>query len=183
MSSNLIVGSNRRVPARLFYYCRAFAPKHPRIGGKDTMIPFRKKTGYVSGTQPDESISSREAEHRKLAYEAACEGIVLLENDGALPLAPGKIALYGSGGISTVKGGTGSGEVNERYSVNIYDGLVNAGFSVTSGTWLDEYVTELDRAFTEHDQKCRQAVKDIPSLMSLMDVTNIPLLVGLLVVF
>ncbi len=138
------------------------------------MIPFRKKTGYVSGTQPDESISSREAEHRKLAYEAACEGIVLLENDGALPLVPGKIALYGSGGISTIKGGTGSGEVNERYSVNIYDGLENAGFSVTSGTWLDEYVTELDRAFAEHDQKCRQAVKDIPSLLSLMDVTNIP---------
>ncbi|MBQ6508398.1 MAG: glycoside hydrolase family 3 C-terminal domain-containing protein [Flexilinea sp.] len=129
---------------------------------------------YVSGVQPDESYTPRELANRQLAYEAACEGIVLLENDGTLPLQPGKIALYGSGAISTIKGGTGSGEVNERYSVNIYDGLINAGFTVTSQSWLDEYITELEQALADYDQARIKAVKESKSLMSLMDVTNLP---------
>ncbi len=132
------------------------------------------KLKFVSGVQPDESYTQRELEHRRLAYEAACEGIVLLENDGTLPLQPGKIALYGSGAISTIKGGTGSGEVNERYSVNIYDGLINAGFTVTSQNWLDEYITELEQALLDYDQRRINAVKESKSLMSLMDVTNLP---------
>ena len=129
---------------------------------------------FVSGVQPDESYTPRELANRQLAYEAACEGIVLLENDGALPLEPGRIALYGSGAINTIKGGTGSGEVNERYSVNIYDGLVNAGFTVSSQSWLDEYITELEQALSDYDQRRIRAVKESKSLMSLMDVTNLP---------
>ena len=40
--------------------------------------------------------SDREREHRKIARRAAAEGIVLLENDGVLPLQAGaRIALYG----------------------------------------------------------------------------------------
>ena len=132
------------------------------------------KVKYVVGTQPDESISEREAAHRDLAREAAREGIVLLENDGTLPLKPGKIALYGSGAISTIKGGTGSGEVNERYSVNIADGLKNTGFTITSEKWLQEYESELKLAIEAHDQKCIEAVKQSKSLHSLMDVTNFP---------
>ena len=132
------------------------------------------KNWRVCGAQPDESISPREARHRDLAREAAGESIVLLENNGALPLEPGKIALYGSGAISTIKGGTGSGEVNERYSVNICDGLKNSGFIITSQDWLDEYEAELARAYEAHDKKCLEAVKKSGSLHTLMDVTNIP---------
>lgn len=44
-----------------------------------------------------------------------------------------------------VKGGTGSGDVNERDVVNIYQGLLNAGYHVTSKEWIDEY----DRAYAE----------------------------------
>ena len=132
------------------------------------------KVSYVVGTQPDETVSPREKKHRQLAREAACEGIVLLENNGSLPLDPGNIALYGSGAVSTVKGGTGSGEVNERYSVNIADGLRNAGFTVTSQAWLSEYESELTRALAEHDRRCMEAVRKSRQLHSLMDVTNIP---------
>ncbi|MBR6090722.1 MAG: glycoside hydrolase family 3 C-terminal domain-containing protein [Anaerolineaceae bacterium] len=132
------------------------------------------KIKYVAGTQPDESITPREAANRKLAGEAASEGIVLLENDGSLPLKPGKIALYGSGAISTIKGGTGSGEVNERYSVNIADGLRNAGFIISSERWLNEYEKELKFALDEQDRKCMEAVKQSGKLHTLMDVTNIP---------
>lgn len=75
--------------------------------------------------------------HAKLVREYAPECTVLLKKDGKFPLdAPQKIALFGSGARYTVKGGTGSGEVNSRYSVTIEEGLERAGFSITSKGWL-----------------------------------------------
>lgn len=68
------------------------------------------------------------------------ECTVLLKKDGRFPLSSaGKIALYGSGARNTVKGGTGSGEVNSRYFVNIEDGLRDGGFTITTKAWLDGY--------------------------------------------
>lgn len=66
-----------------------------------------------------DAVTSLEESGKKLAYKAAVEGIVLLENDGSLPLKAGKIALYGAGAKKTIKGGTGSGEVNERHAVSV----------------------------------------------------------------
>lgn len=92
-----------------------------------------------SGTKSEE-VSAREKEHAALSRRAAAEGMVLLKNDGALPLAPGsRIALFGGGAEQTVKGGTGSGDVNERNAVNIRQGLKDAGFTLTSEAWLDDY--------------------------------------------
>lgn len=103
--------------------------------------------------------SAREREHRALARRAAAEGIVLMENDGVLPLAPKKIALYGAGARMTVKGGTGSGEVNERYSVNIDSGLKNAGFTIVSNTWLDRYDAHNARAVEEYRRTVEEKIK------------------------
>lgn len=88
---------------------------------------------------PGIEVSPRERAHRRLARKAARESIVLLENDGLLPLAPCPLALFGGGSATTIKGGTGSGEVNERYSVTIEQGLKEAGFTVTTESWLREY--------------------------------------------
>ena len=88
-------------------------------------------------TVPEES--QREREHRTLARQAAAEGIVLLENNGVLPLKPQKIALYGPGSRMTVKGGSGSGDVRERYSVTIEEGLKSAGFSFPTTLWMDRF--------------------------------------------
>ena len=84
------------------------------------------KASYQS--EPNE----RELRNRQIAYRAACEGIVLLKNEGVLPLDCQKIALYGAGVEFTTKGGTGSGEVNERYSVNVLEGFENRGYEVTT---------------------------------------------------
>ena len=66
--------------------------------------------------------------------------MTLLENDGTLPLAgAGKVAVYGNGVRHTVKGGTGSGDVNTRTVVTIEQGLKEAGFEILTGKWLDEY--------------------------------------------
>lgn len=82
-----------------------------------------------------------EQPHRELARRAAREGIVLLKNENrALPLAPGsKVALFGTGAGRTVKGGTGSGDVNERDSVSVYQGMKNAGFTITNEDWVQGY--------------------------------------------
>ncbi|MDE7246726.1 MAG: glycoside hydrolase family 3 C-terminal domain-containing protein, partial [Lachnospiraceae bacterium] len=49
----------------------------------------------------------------------------------------GKIALYGSGARQTVRGGTGSGDVNTRSDITIEQGLERAGFWITTKSWLD----------------------------------------------
>ena len=68
------------------------------------------------------------------------ECTVLLKKDGSFPLEKaGTIAAYGSGVRRTIKGGTGSGEVNSRYFINVERGLIKAGFTVVSTDWLDAY--------------------------------------------
>ena len=93
----------------------------------------------ITNATESAEISSRELLHRKLARETAGESIVLLQNDGALPADPCPVALFGAGAAATIKGGTGSGEVNERYSVTIEQGLKEAGFNITTDYYLREY--------------------------------------------
>ena len=78
--------------------------------------------------------------HAQIARDAAAESIVLLRNqDGALPLKSEKnVSLFGIGSINFVAGGTGSGNVNKAYVVNMKEGLENAGFTVDQGL-IDYY--------------------------------------------
>ncbi len=93
------------------------------------------------------ALSRREIDHMNLARRIAGECVVLLENDGILPLSgPGSLALYGSGARDTVRGGTGSGDVNTRSDVNIEQGLEQAGFSITTRAWLDRQQTAAAKA-------------------------------------
>lgn len=85
-------------------------------------------------------LNDYEQKHSAFVRENGAECTVLLKKDGVFPLKqPGKIALYGSGARRTIKGGTGSGEVNSRYFVTVEDGLKNARFTITSTLWMDTY--------------------------------------------
>lgn len=85
-------------------------------------------------------LQQYEKEHLQRLRKLLPECTVLLNNNGAFPLeAPGKLALYGSGARNTIKGGTGSGEVNSRYFVNVEQGLEEGGFTITTKSWLDAY--------------------------------------------
>ena len=84
--------------------------------------------------------SPREKRHAALARKAAAAGIVLLRNDNVLPLDPDiSVALLGTGAGRTVKGGIGSGDVNNRANVSIYEGLRTAGIHLTSEDWINYY--------------------------------------------
>ena len=81
--------------------------------------------GYKYSNKPDLKV------HAKIAREVAAEGMVLLENNGVLPLKKGKrVALLGVDSYDALVGGSGSGHVNRQYEVSIYEGLKQAGFSL-----------------------------------------------------
>lgn len=91
-----------------------------------------------------------EEEHLKRVRKGLPECMVLLKSDGTFPLEQEaakasesgrkiRVAAYGNGVRHSVKGGTGSGEVNSRFSVNFEQGLTEAGFELTSKNWLDDY--------------------------------------------
>ena len=100
------------------------------------------KINLFGATTPE--ISKREIKNRSLAREVAAEGIVLLKNDNALPINVGEVALYGPGSRKTVKGGSGSGDVHERHSVTIEEGLKNAGFAFPTALWMDRFVEKYE---------------------------------------
>ena len=85
-------------------------------------------------------MNDYEREHNEILRRFGAECAVLLKTDGSFPLnAPCALALYGSGARRTIKGGTGSGEVNSRYFVTAEDGLEAAGFRITTKAWMSRY--------------------------------------------
>lgn len=102
----------------------------------------------ATGTVPSMAASSdpnssaaREAENARISQRAATEGMVLLDNRGALPISKtGRVALYGTGVYATVKGGTGSGDVylKEGANIDVQQGFEDAGYNVINKAFLAE---------------------------------------------
>jgi beta-glucosidase len=96
--------------------------------------------------------------HALVARQAGAEGMVLLKNEGdALPFASNikKVAAFGNTSYEIITGGTGSGDVNEAYSVALIEGLENAGYSALDSL-KDAYIAYLK------DAKAKQEVDDNP---------------------
>ena len=94
--------------------------------------------GYKFSNKPDLKA------HAKLVHEATAEGLVLLENNGVLPLKDvKKVALYGTGSYDFIAGGTGSGNVNKAYVRSVAEGFKANGIEVDADiqTWYEQYIT------------------------------------------
>ncbi len=99
--------------------------------------------------------SKREIKNLELVKSKLHECCLFLRKNDAFPLQkPCKIALFGNGARHTIKGGTGSGDVNSHFVINAEEGLLRSGFQITTFNWLNEYEKVL-----KHNNK--QFVKDI----------------------
>ncbi len=117
------------------------------------------------------AVSPRESENLRLARQAAREGFVLLKNNDALPLQSRSIALYGMGARKTVKGGTGSGAVQERHSVSIAEGLENAGYMITTKRYLDDYDQTYDAAYQAWHKDVSARVAGMPIMQAMGELS------------
>ena len=113
-------------------------------------------------------MEAYETDHLAAVRALAPECMVLLRSNGAFPLAePGEIALFGSGARHTVKGGTGSGDVNSRHVTTIEEGLETAGFTIVTRPWLEAY----DRVRAQAHQdfiagiRAEAAERGVPAIM------------------
>lgn len=114
---------------------------------------------FYAATSPE--ITDRETAHMTLSRQLAGECVVLLKNEGVLPLAgKGKIALFGNGARKTIKGGTGSGDVNSRTVINIEQGLTEAGFEITTSGWLDRYDSRWESVTADHRAQIMREAKE-----------------------
>ena len=100
-----------------------------------------------------------EREHLQRLRGILAECMVLLKTNGDFPVAaPCPVALYG-GARHTIKGGTGSGEVNSRYFITVEEGLRQAGFTITTGNWLNAYDQVIAQAEKEFIQTIKQRAR------------------------
>lgn len=107
-------------------------------------------------------------EHARIAYEAGIEGVVLLKNDGVLPLSSTtRIAVFGTGQIETVKGGTGSGDTHPRYVISIIDGMRERGLTI------DEELAGIYRRYVD-DMRSRDEYKVRVGLIGERRAPNLP---------
>ena len=90
------------------------------------------------------------ASHASIARNAASDGMVLLENDGTLPFDKGKVALVGVNSYYTLVGGSGSGNVNRKYDVSIFEGLAAAGLDIDEMV-AKKYNDYIDVKRAKHD--------------------------------
>jgi len=93
--------------------------------------------------------------HADVTRQAAADGMVLLKNNhAALPMGDNikTIAVFGNTSYQIITGGTGSGDVNEAYSVSLIEGLTNSGYSIDDSL-RETYVNYLKEAKSKQPKR------------------------------
>ena len=106
------------------------------------LICFGPMSSLISLAMGDGSVTDETAASaNELCQTIAEEGIVLVKNEGALPLSNTKLNVFGWSSTNPVYGGTGSGGLSESYpTVSLLEGLSNAG--IEYNTAISDFYTE-----------------------------------------
>lgn len=97
------------------------------------LVLGQRQAIYAEGVQAayeftTESKEDATASANELVEEVAGEGIVMMKNDGALPLQAGaKVSVFGKNSVNLVYSGSGSGGGDNSEAKTIYDSLSAAG--------------------------------------------------------
>ncbi|HAQ18128.1 MAG TPA: glycosyl hydrolase [Prolixibacteraceae bacterium] len=121
------------------------------------MMKAPRYSKYPYSNTPDLKANAQ------VTRQAATDGMVLLKNDkNALPIPSGvkNIAAFGNTSYDFISGGSGSGDVNEAYTISLFEGLTNGGFTP------DETLTTVYSAYMDHVRA--QMPKSDNPMMALM---------------
>ncbi|MDR0311587.1 MAG: glycoside hydrolase family 3 C-terminal domain-containing protein [Acidobacteriota bacterium] len=112
----------------------------------ELIIASPRFRGYKFSNRPDLKA------HAEISRQSATEGMILLKNERALPLPESakKVAAFGITSYDFISGGTGSGDVNEAYTVSLREGLINAGYQLN-----DELAALYENYINAENEKLR----------------------------
>ncbi len=123
--------------------------------------------GYKYQDKPDLTMNAL------TARKVAANGMILLKNnEKALPFAGGikNVAVFGNSSYRIITGGTGSGDVNEGYSVSLVEGLKNAGYS-TDPAIMEIYLNYM-KEVEEKRERPKMAFLGVPPITEMKGNTK-----------
>jgi len=134
------------------------------------ILKSRKMQNFKFGNNPDLEA------HARITRQSASEGMVLLKNEQTLPIqASMNVALLGVTSYDFIAGGTGSGDVNEAYTVSLEEGLKKAGFEINdlAKNTFDEHKQVNPEAFVKpQGYRAMFEPYDPPEIIYSIDLLN-----------
>eukprot|EP00833_Pecoramyces_ruminatium_P001261 jgi/Orpsp1_1/1175293/evm.model.c7180000053313.1 len=133
----------------------------------------KNKDGNKNGSNDNNDsteMNQYEIDHINAIDKYLGECTVLLRKNGDFPFGEKvkEIYLYGNGVRKTIKGGTGSGDVNSRHFDTVEEAFTKAGFKIMTTDYLDAYDKIYADAKAEYKKKLQSDPNVMANPMSLM---------------